>query len=153
MSTEQERLDNQILRSDGYLTPVCGLLFVLPPEIHPEGKGDSKRLPGVYRKQRQHSNGPLIDLSYVEKLLSPAEAIKWAAKVDRFAGFGDREPTGGRDNSPRTHEQWVRAWYAALARKLDIVIDATEDRRSQLKELRGELASRPCPSLGLEGSP
>jgi hypothetical protein len=145
LKKDRERMDTMLLEADGSFSDeaVIGLRFVIPPEAHPEGKGDRTRTPGVYLKFSHPSASPTARLRHEERLLTQEEALTWAGNVDRFAGPARPGDGGGmhREDSlyPQTYVEFVAGWYAALARRMDWAVDAAEERRTQLREVRAAL--------------
>lgn len=147
LDKDRERMDSMLLQagSSYHDEAVIGLRFVIPPEAHPEGKGDREKVPGVYLKFSHPASSPTARLRHEERLLTPEEAVEWAMTVDHFAR-GVRAGDGGmrHDESlyPQSYREFVEAWYGALARRMDIAVEAAEERRSQLREVRAALTGR-----------
>jgi hypothetical protein len=138
--TDQERLDAMLLDSsnDHYSPSVPGLWFVVPPECAPDKKGDRSRVPGVYIRRNHPNSSPTARLRHEERLLTPREAIEWAATCDQFCR--PRSADGGPDRGyPRSYAAYVRMFYAALARGIGAAVEATEERRLQLREVSAAL--------------
>lgn len=139
---EQDRIDRLVLSAgSNYGGCVVGLRFVLPPEVHPEGKGRTDATPGIYFDYQHPSGSPTAQLRYDEQLLTTGEALTWAARVDLMTS-GRCRP--GLD-SIKTHVAFVEAWYAALGRKLDAAVQAAEGRSSTLREVRAAITGRVQP--------
>jgi hypothetical protein len=147
LDRDRERMDDMLLKagSSYHDEAVIGLRFVIPPEVHPEGKGEREKVPGVYLKFSHPNSSPTARLHHEERLLTPEEALEWAATVDRFA-HGVRSGDGGMRHEeslyPQSYREFVGAWYAALAQRMDIAVEAAEERRSQLREVRAALTGR-----------
>jgi hypothetical protein len=145
---DRERMDDMLLSAGGdyHNEAVIGLRFVIPPEVHPEGKGDRSRTPGVYLKFSHPSSSPTARLGHEERLLTQEEALTWAGNVDRFAGPARPGDGGGmhREDSlyPQSYVEFVAQWYAALGRRMDAAVEAAEERRIQLREVRAALTGR-----------
>ncbi len=140
--TEQQRINRLVLAASGeYGDPILGLRFVLPPEIAPERNGDATRTPGIYLDSQAPNKSPTAKIRHHERLLTPAEAEEWAAMVDRFARIApDRRDDARSDGYPTTNLELVRAWYAALVGSLGTAIEATEQRRMDLREVYAGLS-------------
>ncbi len=140
--TEQDRIDRLVLSAgSNYGGCVVGLRFVLPPEAHPEGKGDAGATPGIYFDYQHPSGSPTAQLRYDQWLLTTGEALEWARKVDVMTAGRCRPGT----ESITTHVEFVEAWYAALGRKLDGAVQAAERRSSTLREVRASITGRVQP--------
>jgi hypothetical protein len=146
LQRDHGRMDDMLLSAgDGYDEAVLGLRFVIPPEAHPQGKGSPNKTPGVYLKQSHPNSSPTARLSHDERLLTPGEALEWAATVDHFAR-ATRAGDGGhhREDSlyPQSYREFVTMWYEALGRRMDLAVDAVEERRAKLREVRAALTGR-----------
>lgn len=150
MSNERERMDTMVMET----TELHCFRFVAPEECG--GSGDrgylgphaTSRGPGVYLKGEGHGVSPCAKPQNTARLLQPEEALTLARALDvaaRPTAHSNGAFNRGRSADatfPDSAEAFVRRWYEVLARRLDLAIDAAEQRRTSLRELRAALTGQ-----------
>lgn len=144
--------DKELMGLDGgpYGRGVPGLRFVVPTVCAPQGKGgDDERTPGIYLIANMPSSGPNIGPKHAGRLLTREEALEFARAFDRISKPIPYEQKGSMfardvedDHFPPTYAALVEAWYECLGRMLGRAIKTTEDRRTELREVRAALTGQ-----------
>lgn len=149
----REWRDSQLMGLDGgpYGRGLPGLRFVVPTACAPQGKGgDDKRTPGVYLIENMPSSGPNVGPKHAGRLLTREEALEFARAFDKLVKPMPSERKGQSmfaknvedDHYPPTYEALVEAWYECLGRMLGRAIETTENRRTELREVRAALTGQ-----------
>lgn len=139
-----ERMDDMIMAT----RDIHCLVLVAPVECRPKDNGGRygpEKTPGVYIKQHGHGMSPAATPNNEMRLLSKDDALLVAAAIDKVSrpqphGSGAFNRGTSPDAAfPCSYVEFIERWYAVLARRLGRAIDATEARRSELRELRAAL--------------
>lgn len=133
---DRERVDDLIVSENG-LGNV--LRLVLPGELEPPGRnhwaGYSK--PGVWLVAAGKGRSPAAHPVVEGRLLMKSEALAIAAVLD---GIGHPRSHFDRDDAyPKTYVAFLERWYELLGERLPVAIEAVEQRRVELRELRAAL--------------
>ena len=144
MGKDKQRIDDEVMAVG---TLHC-LRFVVPQECRGDGDKSSTygpAEPGVYFTEGGRGySGPNAYPSNPHRKLTRVQALEVAAMLDRFGkpvndvDFFERNLKPG-EGRPRTYTQFVERWYSVLAKRIPLAIDAAEERRNRLREVRAAL--------------
>lgn len=143
MSRDSDRMDDMIMGTG----EVHCLVLVAPRECTKSDRAVYGRetTPGVYLKQEGKGASPIAKPSNEMLLLSRSDALDIARAIDKVAkpcahGRGSFNRGASRDEHfPLTYAELIERWYAVLAKRLVLAIDAAEHRRDELRVLRAAL--------------
>jgi len=149
-NSQRDRMDTMVMD----VTELHCFRFVAPKECG--GSGDqgyigphaTNKGPGVYLKGEGHGSSPCAKPQNTARLLQPEEALTLARAIDvaarPTAHSGGSFNRGVPDDAtfPESTEAFVRRWYEVLSRRLVLAIDAAEERRTSLRELRAALTGQ-----------
>jgi hypothetical protein len=151
----REWRDAQLMALGGgfYSRGLPGLRFVVPSACAPKGKGgDDEKTPGIYLIENMPSSGPVLGPKHAGRLLTRDEALEYARAVDKICRPKPYERKGSMfakdvedDHYPPTYAVLVEAWYECLGRMLGKAIKVSEDRRTELREVRAALTGEVTP--------
>lgn len=133
---ERERANDLILSE----TELGGVFrLILPHELESAGRSHytGYNKPGVWLIAKGKGRSPAAHPIVEGRLLDKQSAIQLAHALD--AVCLPRPHFARNDYSPRTYADFLNRWYALLADRLPVAIEAAENRRTELRELRAAL--------------